>query len=92
MYLPALMLIRRIVGIICVIVGVIGLLMPILPGWPFLIPGIALLAVATHCYATCIWLLFGCSSMPKHGVRHGSGATASTCMRPTNAPALSSNH
>jgi len=38
-----LMLIRRIIGAFFLILGIIGLLMPILPGWPFLIPGIALL-------------------------------------------------
>lgn len=43
MYLPVLMLIRRIIGVICLIIGVIGLLMPVMPGWPFIIPGIALL-------------------------------------------------
>ena len=43
MYLPLLLLVRRIIGAICVVIGIIGLLMPILPGWPFLIPGIALL-------------------------------------------------
>ncbi|MCX6014624.1 MAG: hypothetical protein NT020_03400 [Chloroflexales bacterium] len=43
MYLPMLMLIRRIIGAVFLILGIIGLLMPILPGWPFLIPGIALL-------------------------------------------------
>ncbi len=43
MYLPLLILIRRIIGGILVIVGIIGILMPILPGWPLLIPGIALL-------------------------------------------------
>ena len=43
MYLPMLMLIRRIIGAFFLIIGIIGLLMPILPGWPFLIPGIALL-------------------------------------------------
>ncbi len=43
MYLPMLMLIRRIIGALFLIIGIIGLIMPILPGWPFLIPGIALL-------------------------------------------------
>lgn len=43
MYLPMLMLIRRIIGAFCLVLGIIGLLMPVLPGWPFLIPGIALL-------------------------------------------------
>ena len=43
MYLPMLMLLRRIIGALFLIIGIIGLIMPILPGWPFLIPGIALL-------------------------------------------------
>ena len=43
MYLPMLMLIRRIIGAFFLLLGIIGLLMPILPGWPFLVPGIALL-------------------------------------------------
>ena len=43
MYLPMLMLIRRIIGALFLLLGIIGLLMPVLPGWPFLIPGIALL-------------------------------------------------
>jgi len=43
MYLPLLLLVRRIIGAICVVIGIIGLLMPVMPGWPFLIPGIALL-------------------------------------------------
>lgn len=43
MYLPLLLMVRRIIGAICVVIGIIGLLMPVLPGWPFLIPGIALL-------------------------------------------------
>ncbi len=34
---------RRVVGMILLVIGVLGLLMPILPGWPFLIPAIALL-------------------------------------------------
>ena len=43
MYLPMLMLIRRIIGGFFLLLGIIGLIMPILPGWPFLVPGIALL-------------------------------------------------
>jgi hypothetical protein len=43
MHLPFLNIVRRIIGAICVIIGVLGILLPILPGWPFLIPGIALL-------------------------------------------------
>lgn len=40
---PLVRLMRRIVGIICLIIGILGLLLPILPGWPFLIPAIVLL-------------------------------------------------
>ncbi|MFZ9858992.1 MAG: hypothetical protein ACO3F2_11745 [Roseiflexaceae bacterium] len=43
MYLPVILLIRRIIGAILVIIGILGLLLPIMPGWPLLIPGIALL-------------------------------------------------
>lgn len=43
MYLPMLFLLRRIVGALFLLLGIIGLLMPIMPGWPFLVPGIALL-------------------------------------------------
>ncbi|NBU65182.1 MAG: hypothetical protein EBS29_11885 [Chloroflexia bacterium] len=43
MYLPMLLLIRRIIGGFFLLLGIIGLIMPILPGWPFLVPGIALL-------------------------------------------------
>jgi hypothetical protein len=34
---------RRIVGIICLIIGIAGFVLPILPGWPFIIPAILLL-------------------------------------------------
>lgn len=43
MYLPVILLIRRIFGAILVIIGILGLLLPVMPGWPLLIPGIALL-------------------------------------------------
>ena len=43
MYFPLLLLLRRVIGAICVFIGILGILLPILPGWPFLIPGIALL-------------------------------------------------
>lgn len=34
---------RRILGVACLILGILGCLLPILPGWPFLIPAILLL-------------------------------------------------
>jgi len=34
---------RRVAGVLLVLLGVVGLLMPILPGWIFLIPGAVLL-------------------------------------------------
>lgn len=34
---------RRPVGIVCLIIGVLGWILPILPGWPFIIPAVALL-------------------------------------------------
>ena len=34
---------RRPIGIICLVIGIIGWIFPILPGWPFIIPAIALL-------------------------------------------------
>lgn len=42
------MILRRAVriatGLILVLVGVVGLIMPIMPGWIFLIPGLVILA------------------------------------------------
>ena len=35
---------RLITGWVLVVVGVIGLIMPIMPGWVFLIPGLVILA------------------------------------------------
>jgi hypothetical protein len=40
---PLFRIIRRIVGLICLLIGLLGLLLPILPGWPFIIPAIVLL-------------------------------------------------
>ncbi len=37
-------LLRIITGIILVFIGILGLLLPILPGWVFLIPGLLILA------------------------------------------------
>jgi hypothetical protein len=57
-HLPLLMLVRRIIGAICVAIGILGLLMPILPGWPFLIPGIALLGTRDPILRTLyIWIV-----------------------------------
>ncbi|HEY5311012.1 MAG TPA: hypothetical protein VIK18_00790 [Pirellulales bacterium] len=36
-------IIRRVAGVLLVLLGIVGLLMPILPGWLFLIPGAVLL-------------------------------------------------
>lgn len=35
--------VRRLMGIICLVIGIAGFLLPILPGWPFIIPAIILL-------------------------------------------------
>jgi uncharacterized membrane protein YbaN (DUF454 family) len=35
---------RNIWGFVLVTIGVIGLIMPIMPGWVFLIPGLAILS------------------------------------------------
>lgn len=34
---------RRPIGILCLIIGVLGWILPILPGWPFIVPAVALL-------------------------------------------------
>jgi uncharacterized membrane protein YbaN (DUF454 family) len=36
-------LLRRALGVLLVLVGIVGLLMPIMPGWLFLVPGGVLL-------------------------------------------------
>lgn len=40
---PLLVIGRRVVGTILLIIGILGWLLPILPGWPFVIPAIVLL-------------------------------------------------
>ena len=35
--------VRRPLGITCLIIGVLGWILPILPGWPFIVPAVALL-------------------------------------------------
>jgi hypothetical protein len=42
-FVVAVTIIRRVVGIIFLIIGILGLLLPILPGWPFIIPAVVLL-------------------------------------------------
>ena len=37
-------LLRTIAGFVLALVGIIGLILPIMPGWIFLIPGLGLLA------------------------------------------------
>ncbi|MEN9936523.1 MAG: hypothetical protein RLZZ387_3102 [Chloroflexota bacterium] len=39
----ALAILRRVVGVTLFIIGVLGLLLPILPGWPLIIPAVVLL-------------------------------------------------
>jgi len=40
---PVKTILRRIAGVFLVLLGLIGLLLPILPGWLFLVPGAVLL-------------------------------------------------
>ena len=40
-------LVKLIGGTALVVLGILGLLLPILPGWIFLIPGLAVLSTAT---------------------------------------------
>ncbi|MFO7166576.1 MAG: hypothetical protein DIU80_000965 [Chloroflexota bacterium] len=39
----ALLVLRRLTGLVLLAIGVLGLLLPILPGWPFIIPAVVLL-------------------------------------------------
>jgi hypothetical protein len=34
---------RRVTGVLLLLIGILGLLLPVLPGWPLIIPGVALL-------------------------------------------------
>jgi hypothetical protein len=34
---------RRVTGLLLLFVGILGLLLPVLPGWPLIIPGVVLL-------------------------------------------------
>jgi uncharacterized membrane protein YbaN (DUF454 family) len=40
---PLIAIVRRIVGLILLAIGILGILLPILPGWPFIIPAVVLL-------------------------------------------------
>jgi uncharacterized membrane protein YbaN (DUF454 family) len=37
-------ILRLVTGIFLVLIGILGLLLPIMPGWVFLIPGLVILA------------------------------------------------
>jgi uncharacterized membrane protein YbaN (DUF454 family) len=39
----ALAILRRALGLILLAIGILGILLPILPGWPFIIPAVVLL-------------------------------------------------
>lgn len=39
----ALAILRRVTGIVLLVIGILGLLLPVLPGWPLVIPGVVLL-------------------------------------------------
>lgn len=43
MFSGPLSIIRRIIGLFLLLIGILGLLLPIMPGWPFIIPGVVLL-------------------------------------------------
>jgi uncharacterized membrane protein YbaN (DUF454 family) len=54
---PVLRVIRLIVGILLVLAGLIGGLIPVLQGWMFLIPGLGLLAPESrHIRKLVVWL------------------------------------
>ena len=40
----ALKIVRIAAGIVCLLIGLLGLALPILPGWAFIIPGVLILA------------------------------------------------
>jgi hypothetical protein len=64
---PIVMLIRRGIGIICLIIGVLGLLLPILPGWPFLVPAIVLLGRRDRTLRyTHLWVRMALRFMRRH--------------------------
>jgi hypothetical protein len=40
---PLIAIVRRVVGLILLAIGILGILLPVLPGWPFIIPAVVLL-------------------------------------------------
>ena len=43
LFAPLVRLVRRALGICCLILAVLGFILPILPGWPFIVPAVLLL-------------------------------------------------
>jgi uncharacterized membrane protein YbaN (DUF454 family) len=50
-------LLRRVAGLLLVLLGIVGLLMPILPGWLFLIPGAVMLGFDVPKMVSCLHYL-----------------------------------
>ncbi|HWQ11293.1 MAG TPA: hypothetical protein VNL77_00760 [Roseiflexaceae bacterium] len=48
-----LVIVRRIVGLFLLAVGILGALLPVLPGWPFIIPAVVLLGRRDRVVRTC---------------------------------------
>jgi hypothetical protein len=42
-FAPLIRLVRRIIGLICLGLALLGFILPIIPGWPFIIPAVVLL-------------------------------------------------
>lgn len=54
---PVLRLIRLVAGLLLLIVGLVGLAIPVMPQWPFILPALALLAPESrHARKLIIWL------------------------------------
>lgn len=55
-------LFKRILGIICLLIALIGFILPIIPGWPFIVPAVLLLGRRDP-------LLRWLNMMLRHGLR-----------------------